>query len=52
MSKTVVRKHPGLRIIKESIEEFETRKEGFEILQEELLAAAEEEKNEKRAKAK
>ena len=52
MSRTFVIKHPGLRVIKENIEEFETAKEGFEILQEELLAAAEEEKNEKRAKAK
>ena len=52
MSRASVRKHPGLKIIKENIEEFETAKEGFEILQEELLAAAEAERNEKKAMAK
>ena len=48
VSKAFVRKHPGLKIIKENIEEFEAAKEGFEVFQEELLAAAEAEKNEKK----
>ena len=48
VSKAFVRKHPGLKIIKENIEEFEAAKEEFEVFQEELLAAAEAEKNEKK----
>ena len=52
VSRAFVRKHPGLKAIKENIEEFEAAKEAYEELQEQLLAAAEEERNEKKALAK